>query len=170
MKLFHMAVILSLSILMSGCTVINVDYDYDAGFDFSNLSRYSWLEMPVDFPVANFSIQRVKTAIDQQMKEKGFDLTTGSDDFLLSLQGYKDTVRQSSQRTGASRVTGERSVNEQYQHGMFTLTIIDTKTDRRIWQGHAKGVVAPNLSTEDRVKKTNGVVAKLLANFPPSNK
>jgi hypothetical protein len=41
MKLFHMAVILSLSILVSSCAVIDVDYDYDAGFDFSNLSRYS---------------------------------------------------------------------------------------------------------------------------------
>ena len=170
MKLVYMVVVLSLSILMSGCTVINVDYDYDAGFDFSNLSRYSWLEMPVDFRVDNFSIQRVKTAIDQQMKEKGFSLTTGPDDFLLSLQGYKDTVRQSSQHTSAPRVTGGRSANEQYQHGMFTLTIIDTKTDRRIWQGHAKGVVAPHLSTEDRVKKTNEIVAKLLTNFPPSNK
>ncbi len=169
MKMFHMAVILSLSILMSGCMVINVDYDYDASFDFSNLSRYSWLEMPGDFPVDNFSTQRVKTAVDQQMKEKGFILTTGSGDFLLSLQGHKEAVRQSSQHTNVSRVTGERSASEQYQHGMFTLTIIDTKTDRCIWQGHAKGVVAPNLSTKDRVKKTNEVVAKLLANFPPSN-
>ena len=170
MKLFHMAVILSLSIFVSSCAVIDVDYDYDAGFDFSNLSRYSWLEMPVDFPVDDYSIQRIKAAVNQQMKEKGFCLTTGSADFILSLQGYKDTVRQSPQSTSVSPVTGERSANEQFQHGMFTLTIIDTKTDRRIWQGHAKGVVSPNFSTEDKVKKTNEVVTKLLANFPPSNK
>jgi len=44
------------------------------------------------------------------------------------------------------------------------------KTDRRIWQGHAKGLSGPNLSTEDRVKKTNEAVAKLLSNFPPNNK
>ena len=170
MKLFYSAVILSLSILVSSCAVINVDYDYDAGFDFSNLSRYSWLEMPVDFPNDGFSIERVTTAIDQQMKEKGFILTTGSGDFLLSLQGYKETVRRSSQYSSGSRVTGERPTSEQYQHGMFTLTIIDMKTDRRIWQGYAKGVVAPHLSTKDRVKKTNEVVAKLLANFPPSDR
>ena len=170
MKLFHMAVILSLSILVSSCAVIDVDYDYDAGFDFSNLSHYSWLEMPVDFPVDDYSTQRVKVAVDQQMKEKGFSLTTGPVDFILSLQGYKDTVRQSPQGTSISPVTGERPASDQFQHGMFTLTIIDSKTDRRIWQGHAKGVVSPNFSTEDKVKKTNEVVTKLLANFPPSNK
>jgi hypothetical protein len=170
MKMFHMAVILSLSILVSSCAVIDVDYDYDAGFDFSNLSHYSWLEMPVDFPVDDYSTQRVKVAVDQQMKEKGFSLTTGPVDFILSLQGYKDTVRQSPQGTSISPVTGERPASDQFQHGMFTLTIIDSKTDRRIWQGHAKGVVSPNFSTEDKVKKTNEVVTKLLANFPPSNK
>jgi len=170
MKLFYMAVILSLSIFVSGCAVVNVDCDYDADFDFSTLSHYSWLEMPVDFPVDNFPIQRIKTAVNQQMKEKGFILMTGSADFLLSLQEHKDTVRQPSQNTRASRITGERPVNEQFQHGMFTLTIIDMKTDRRIWQGHAKGVIAPHFSAKDRVKKMNEVVAELLADFPPDNK
>jgi hypothetical protein len=170
MKMFHMAVILSLSILVSSCAVIDIDYDYDAGFDFSNLSRYSWLEIPVDFPVDDYSIQRVKTAVNQQMKEKGYSLTTGPSDFILSLQGHKDTVRQSPQSTSASPVTGQRFASEQFQQGTFTLTIIDMKTDRRIWQGHAKGLSGPNLSTEDRVKKTNEAVAKLLSNFPPNNK
>lgn len=167
MKLFHGAIILSLCIFVSGCAVINTDYDYDAGFDFSDINSYTWLEMPIDFPVDQFSIQRVQTAVDQQMKAKGFTLTTGSADFLLSLQGYSDTVRQSPQSTGTSRVSGQRTAGEQFQHGSFTLTMIDLKTDHRIWQGHAKGVITPNLSTQDKVKKINETVAKLLADFPP---
>jgi hypothetical protein len=104
------------------------------------------------------------------MKEKGYSLMTGPSDFILSLQGHKDTVRQSPQSTSVSPVTGQRYASEQFQQGTFTLTIIDMKTDRRIWQGHAKGLSGPNLSTEDRVKKTNEAVAKLLSNFPPNNK
>ena len=170
MKLFQIVVILSLYILIPGCAVIDVDYDYDAGYDFSKLSRYSWLEMPIDLPDDDYAIQRIKTAVNQQMKEKGYSLTTGPSDFILSLQGHKDTVRQSPQSTSASPVTGQRYASEQFQQGTFTLTIIDMNTDRRIWQGHAKGLAGPNLSTEDRVKKTNEAVAKLLSNFPPNNK
>jgi hypothetical protein len=156
--------VLCLSILMSGCTAIKVDSNYDAGFDFSNLSRYSWLEMPVDFPVNDLSFRNVKTAIDQQMKNKGYSLTTGAEDFIISLQGYKNTVRRAPQ----TQVSAQLSENEQFQDGMFTVTIIDAKSDRLIWEGHAKGLIAPYVSTEDRIKKVNEVVAELLANFPPA--
>ena len=168
MKLFHMTVILSLSVLMAGCAAISVDYNYDASFDFSNLSSYNWLEMPMDFPIDHYSAQHIKTAVDRQMKEKGFRLMTGNPDFIISLQGQKDTVRQSPQSTSTSRVTGERKASEQFQHGTFTMTMIDAETDRLIWEGYAKGVIPPNLSMKDKIKKTNEVIADLLADFPPS--
>ena len=164
MKAVFNIIVLCLSILVSGCTAIKVDSNYDAGFDFSNLSRYSWLELPVDFPVDNLSSRNIKTAIDQQMKNKGFSLTTGAEDFIISLQGYRNTVR----RTPTTQVSAQLSENEQFQDGMFTVTIIDAKSNRLIWEGHAKGLVAPYLSTEDRIKKVNETVAKLLADFPPA--
>jgi hypothetical protein len=164
MKAVFNIIVLCLSILVSGCTAIKVDSNYDAGFDFSNLNSYSWLEMPVDFPVDNLSSRNIKTAIDQQMKNKGFSLTTGAEDFIISLQGYKNTVRRAPQ----TQVSAQLSENEQFQDGMFTVTIIDAKSNRLIWEGHAKGLVAPYLSTEDRIKKVNETVAKLLADFPPA--
>ena len=164
MKSVFNIIVLCLSILVSGCTAIKVDSNYDAGFDFSNLNSYSWLEMPVDFPVDNLSYRNIKTAIDQQMKNKGFSLTTGAEDFIISLQGYKNTVRRAPQ----TQVSAQLSENEQFQDGMFTVTIIDAKSNRLIWEGHAKGLVAPYLSTEDRIKKVNETVAKLLADFPPT--
>ena len=168
MKSVFNIIVLCLSILVLGCTAIKVDSNYDAGFDFSNLSHYSWLEMPVDFPVDNLSSRNIKTAIDQKMKNKGFSLTTGAEDFIVSLQGYKNTVRRAPQSTGASQVSGQLLESEQFQDGMFTVTMIDAKSDRLIWEGHAKGLVAPYLSTEDRIKKVTETVAKLLADFPPT--
>ena len=164
MKSVFSMIVLCFAILVSGCTAIKVDSSYDAGFDFSNLSRYSWLEMPVDFPADNLTYRNIKTAIEQQMKYKGFNLTTDAEDFIISLQGHKNTVR----RTPTTQVSTQLSENEQFQDGMFTLTIIDAKSDRLIWEGHAKGLVAPYLSTEDRAKKVNETVAKLLADFPPT--
>ena len=164
MKSVCKVMVLCLGILVSGCTAIKVDSNYDAGFDFSKLSRYSWLELPVDFPVDNLSSRNIKTAIDQQMKNKGFSLTTGAGDFIISLQGYRNTVR----RTPTTQVSAQLSENEQFQDGMFTITMIDAKSDRLIWEGHAKGLVAPYLSAEDRLKKVEETVAKLLADFPPT--
>jgi len=170
MKLFFTIIALSFVFFVSGCSTIQVSYDYDAGYDFSNLSRYSWLEMPIDYSVDTFSFQRVKTAVDQRMKEKGLVLTTGSADFIVSLEGHKDTIRRTPQSTTTSQVSGHYTASEQFQEGMFTLTMIDATSNRLIWEGHGKGFAAPHLSAEDRIKKINDAVAKLLANFPPTKK
>ena len=165
--MFRRVMTLSLCMLVSGCAVVQTDYNYDAGYDFSGLRQYSWLEMPIDFQIDHFSMQHIKTAIDRQLKIKGYTLTTEPGEFIISLQGYKDTVRQSPQSTSHSRVSGQRHAADQHQHGSFTITMIDTKTDRQIWQGYAKGVVAPTLSTREKAEKNNQIVATLLADFPP---
>jgi hypothetical protein len=67
--------ILSLCLLVSGCAVVQTDYNYDAGYDFSGLQQYTWLEMPIDFQIDHFSMQHIKTAIDRQLKIKGYTLT-----------------------------------------------------------------------------------------------
>lgn len=166
MKVFRIIAI-TFSMMMSGCAVTNVMYDYDAGYDFSQLSRYNWLEMPVDYPVDYLSLQRVKAAVDKQLKNKGYSTATASPDFIVSLQGYKTTIRREPESTKYSSLTGQRLANEQFQEGMFTLTMIDAKTDRLIWEGHVKGLAGPYRSTENKVSKLDQTVSKLLASFPP---
>ena len=58
----------------------------------------------------------------------------------------------------------------EYEEGTLTLTIINTAGDNLIWQGMATGIIEPNRSTEAKEKRTQEVVAKLLANFPPTKK
>ena len=158
----------TLCIILSGCAVTNVSYDYDAGYDYAQLSSYSWLEMPLGYPVDQLAFQRVKTAVDRELQKKGFTSTAASPDFIVSLQGYKNTIRREPESTSYSSVTGQRTANEQFQEGMFTLTIFDAKTDRLIWQGHVKGLAGPYRSTENKVNKVEQTVAKMLAKFPPT--
>ena len=98
MKLFKFLAI-SLCILMSGCAVHNVMYDYDPGFDYSQLNRYNWLQMPVDYPADHLAVQRVKAAVDKVLKNKGYSLNTTSADFVVSLQGYSTTIRREPEST-----------------------------------------------------------------------
>ena len=156
-----------LGIVIAGCAVTGTGYDYDAGYDFSAVSSYDWLEMPVDYPADPFAAGRVKAAVDQQMAAKGFHRDTAAPDMILALEGYKTTIRREPESTSFSPVTGQRFADDQFQEGMFTLTMIDAKTDRLIWEGHAKGLAGPYRSTESRVQKTQETVAKLLAKFPP---
>ena len=172
-------VILSLSFLLSGCSMTTVNFDYDTDFDFSVLSHYGWLDTPDDFPATEIVVQRIKNAVNQQMAAKGFSQVPESPDFQISLQGFRDIVRQGVQsgnsyqgyggyNRGYNRGYAQRVEVYEYEEGTLTLTIINTASDTLIWQGKATDILEPSLSTEAKEKKTQEVVAKLLANFPPT--
>lgn len=177
MKLFCAIFFLSLGFLFSGCSLTTVNYDYDTDFDFSNLRHYSWLDIPADFPASEIMGQRIIKTVDQQMDTKGFTQVSESPDFLISLQGFRDIVREGVERGTAYRGyrgyerTYERHYDVyEYEEGTLTLTIINAAGNNLIWQGSATGTIEPNRSTEAREKRTQEVVAKLLANFPPTKK
>ena len=178
MKSVYTIVILSLSFLLSGCSMTTVNYDYDTDFDFSNLRHYGWLDTPDDFPASEIVVQRIKNAVDQQMDAKGFKQVSKSPDFLISLQGFRDIIRQGVERgtvyqgynRGYNRGYDRRTEVYEYEEGTVTLTIINAEGDNLIWQGSATVIIEPDRSTEAKEKKTQEVVAKLLANFPPTKK
>ena len=155
-----------------------VNYDYDTDFDFSNLRHYGWLDTPDDFPASEIVVQRIKNAVDQQMDAKGFKQVSESPDFLISLQGFRDIIRQGVERgtvyqgynRGYNRGYDRRTEVYEYEEGTVTLTIINAEGDNLIWQGSATVIIEPDRSTEAKEKKTQEVVAKLLANFPPTKK
>jgi hypothetical protein len=183
MKSAYTIAILSLSLLLSSCSMTTTSYDYDMDFDFSNLRHYGWLDIPADFPATEIAIQRIKKAVDMQMGAKDFKQVSESPDFLISLQGFRDIVRQGVESgtsyrgyrgyggyRGYDRGYDRRVEVYEYEEGTLTLTIINTVSDTLIWEGKATDIIEPSLSTEAKEKKTQEVVAKLLANFPPIKK
>ena len=181
MKSAYTLVIFSLGCLLSGCSMTTVNYDYDTAFDFSNLTDYGWLDIPDDFPATEIVVQRIKKAVDTQMVAKGFKQVSESPDFLISLQGFRDIIRQGVESGTSYRGYGgyNRGYNRgydrrvevyEYEEGTLTMTIINTASDALIWQGKATGIIEPDRSTEAKEKRTQEVVAKLLANFPPKEK
>ena len=179
MKSVYTLVIFSLGFLLSGCSMTTVNYDYDTAFDFSNLTDYGWLDIPDDFPATEIVVQRIKSAVNQKMGAKGFKQVSESPDFLISLQGFRDIIRQGVEggivyrgynRGGYNRGYDRRYEVYEYEEGTLTLTIINTGNNALIWEGSATMEIEPNRSTEAKEKRTQEVVTKLLANFPPTKK
>ena len=178
MKTFYLFIILTLSFLLTGCAPVSVNYDYDADFDFSTLKHYRWLEVPADFPANEIVINRIKSDVDQQLQAKGFQQVSESPDFLISMLGFRDLVRQavptgtvySDYRYRSYRRYGDferRFDTYEFEEGTLTLTVINAARSALIWEGTATMILEPDRSTEYKEQKTQEIIAKLLANFPP---
>ncbi|MHC4855242.1 MAG: DUF4136 domain-containing protein [Planctomycetota bacterium] len=179
--------ILFLSFLLSSCTLPpKVDSHYDSDFDFSSLKHYRWFELPGDVEADDITIRRLRHAVDHQMEMKGYALSPKEPDFLISLRGFKETVTQgtaqgpSIQSETASAI-GSGTYNQGlrrharygtvvHEAGTLTLTITNAADEQLIWEGIVTGLIKSNNSPESREQRTNKTIARLLANFPPTEK
>lgn len=177
MKLTGLLFIPIVCLILSGCQTTRTTYDYDRDFDFSRLQHYQWLATPKDFPASEIVIQRIQKAVDGQMEIKGFSKTSGSPDFFVSMQAFRDIVRQGYTRgtsyrdyRGYNRAYEKRYDVYEYEEGTLTVTVINAAGNNLVWEGSATGTIEPHLSVERKEKRTQELVARLLADFPPVSK
>ena len=191
MKILGAFNILFLSLFLSGCSLPpKVSSDYDRDFDFSSLKHYRWFELPGDVEADELIIQRLRRAVDRQMGIKGFTERSESPDFLISMQGFKESFTRGTGKTtshqGSSASNTQRwatretmrqddfressYTSSEYTEGNLTLTIINAATDQPVWEGVARGLVRSNVSSEEREQRINEAIARLLADFPPAKK
>ena len=193
MKVLDAVTLLLLSFFLSGCTLPpKVSSDYDSTFDFSSLEHYRWFELPGDVEAEEITIQRLRNAVDREMENKGYTLSSESPDFLISMRGFKDTAILATPRGtstsyqrgtgGGTRINSSRdSLRGRefrqtgysptvYEEGKLTLTLINAANDQTIWEGIATGLIQSNNSPESREQRTHETIARLLADFPPAKK
>ena len=193
MKRIGHALVALAMVLSSGCAAykMNANAQYHESTDFSGLRDYSWVANQKDDgsadPRINFKFvePRLRTAVEEELDSKGYAKASNNPDFMLSFY----VSRQDRQRVNRDTETGDGpgaglkymdpaleggwtySGSETYVHefsvGTLILDVMDTKSKQLVWRGTAQAQFNPEISFEQKEKKIDQVVQKLLAQFPP---
>ena len=176
---------LLLMVLALGCaSSIDVKHDYDKSQDFSALKTYDWFPEPAIIPGnartamerSGLLAKRIKDAVDNELRAKGLKKDSGNPNFLIAKHiGFdqKINVIDYGYNYGGyglyyGRAWGGRNIDVyEYTEGTLILDFIDTKTKQLIWRGIATGTVDASRPKEEREKRLNEAIAKILAKFPP---
>ena len=174
-----------LMVLTLGCaSSIDIKHDYDKSQDFSALKTYDWFPEPVIIPGdartaqerSGLIAKRIKDAVDSELRAKGLKKDSRNPNFLIVKHlGFdqKINVTDYGYSYGGyglyyGRAWGGRNIDVyEYTEGTLILDFIDTKTKQLIWRGCAIGTVDPDKTMEEREKRLNKAIAKILAKFPP---
>ncbi len=155
----------------------DVTYYYDPQTNFSDLKTYDWMQVPETPGIDSLVVQRVKNAVDAELKAKGLMMTSNNPDFLIAEHlGKKDQVQVTDWGygyghrgyRGGYRGTGGVSVY-QYEEGSLILDFVDAKSKKMIWRGVAKAEVQKVDTPEEREKRINAAVKEILKKYPPSS-
>ena len=164
---------------ISCSTIYGVQHDYDKQVDFTNLKTYDWMPIPEKAGIDTLSIQRVKKAVNAELKAKGLMMTSDNPDFLIAEHlGKKDKVQVTDwgygyglgDRYGGGDYWGPRGVDTyQYEEGSLILDFVDAKSKKMIWRGVAKAQIDDTNTPEKSEKLINEAVQEILKKFPPAS-
>jgi hypothetical protein len=154
----------------------DVTYDYDPQVHFSDFKTFDWMQVPEKADIDSLVVQRIKNAVNTELKAKGLMMTSNNPDFLIAEHlGKKDKVQVRDWGYGYGRRgyrggyggTGGVSVY-QYEEGSLILDFVDAKSKKLIWRGMAKAEVQNVNTPEEREKRINAAVKEILKKYPPS--
>lgn len=172
-------------VVLSGCSSMKTNSDYDPDINFSELTRYAWVVQSgsdSSYQLDGLLEQRVHEAVDAELAKKGFILTQAdSADILVNYftkvdkKVNVDTFSTSfgyspyygrSWRVGSSYDTHTRV--REYDVGTLIIDMVSTKTGKLIWRGSVSDTVRESNTPEEREETVNTAISKVLEQYPPS--
>jgi hypothetical protein len=171
-------------LVLAGCaSTAHIEKADDA--DFSRYKSYAWLAKDEDGNERelNLTEQKIKAAVDKELGKAGWRQSKNSPDVILNYdvlvernieevsrpvysQPYTRLVWNPYTRRYAtiyypSQFMGYDRENRPVREGTVTITMIDSKTDRAVWQGWTTGIVnGRNLSSKEIENSVRSIFRK----------
>jgi Domain of unknown function (DUF4136) len=151
---------------------VKTDFDHQA--NFSQYKTYFWQEIK---PANSLWDARIKSAVDAQLKEKGWTQADSGGDVAIvaiatthterTLQTFYDGMGGGWRWRGFGGM-GEATTTEQdYKEGTLLIDMYDARTKQLIWRGSAEDTLSNK--TERNEQNLNKGVAKMFKKFPVGN-
>ncbi len=153
--------------------IYDVKYDYDQQANFSDRKTFDWMQAPEKAGINSLVVQRVKNAVNAELKAKGLMMTSNNPDFLIAeYHGKRNQVQISDwgYRGGYRGGYGPGGVSVyEFEEGSLILDFVDAKSKQLIWRGSAKAQVDNVDTPEESEKLINAAVKEILKKYPPSS-
>lgn len=175
-------------VLLSACSSISVNTDYDTSKSFSNLKSFAWLspkqKLVVDPLVDNDLMnQRIQRSVESELEKRGYTKASGDDsaDFFITYHVKAEDKISATSFHGSygyypcwhgcvgMGVGYDRDIHvRQYKQGTFMLDIIDPASEKLMWRGSA-GQRLVSGTPDERDEYVQEIVSAILAKFPPGS-
>jgi len=159
--------------ILTACSSVYVNTDYDKKANFSSYKTYAFLKSGIDkAEISDLDKKRILYAIDDAMAAKGFTKSENPD-ILISIftkeRERVDMYQSYSFGWGWNPWWGfnyNRPITT--TEGTLLIDVLDAKTKELIWQGKGSGYLTQNIDKKDA--RIQEFVTKILEKYPPQLK
>jgi len=166
--------IILLILLVSSCSSIHVNYDYEKTTDFSKYKTYNYYS-DLETGMNELDTKRFLKELDTKLQAKGFTISE-TPDFFINIQSSEFQEVQSSTvglGVGGSggHVGGGLSVGipigQSKINRRIIIDFIDENGKGLFWQAVSESSYNPKASPEKREELFKVIVEKVLLQYPP---
>ncbi|TBX65345.1 DUF4136 domain-containing protein [Flavobacterium silvisoli] len=167
-----------LFLILTSCSSVRVNSDYDKKVDFTPFKTYAFLKSGIDkVEISDLDKKRILHAIDDAMASKGFTKSESPDLLINFFTKEREQVDVNQFNAGWGYgwgygwnpyFWGGRTTVNRYTEGTLYIDLIDAKKKELIWQGEGEGVLTKDTNKKDEVIKE--FVTKILEQYPPQKK
>lgn len=171
MKFYSLFIILMTGILLTSCSTVRVNYDFDRATDFNTYKTYNFHQKGIDkLELNDLDKRRILSAIEAQMTLKGFTKSDNPQLYINVLASSKEKINIDNGYYGGywGPYWGGSSRVYQYTSGTIIIDIVDNARNILVWQGTGSGLDVSNLNT--KAEDIPRAVEEILAKFPPPAK
>lgn len=174
-KVLTIAAILTL--LLTGCSTIEVTTDYDTKYQFSTMQTYA-IQIDNNKSADSLTAERIDSAIRMVLDSKGYRHMTVNADVAVSFYLSSQTITKNDSsaqfvtaapyRRFGMAVSIPVDSTRTYDEGKLVIDVIDTKTDRLIWRGIGKDALRSFSTPQKKTEYINETVKEIMRRFPSS--
>ena len=173
--------LLAMGVVLQGCaTHPDVRADYDHAADFANYRSFNFVDQPSTDKLGYSSLvtQQLKTAVTNQMQQRGYKLDPANPDLLVNVSGRLQEKQEVQSSPSMGPYYGYRAgyygawpgyANDvytvNYTQGTINVDMVDAERKQMVWEGIAVGEV-----TKEHLKNREAAIDKamteIFAKFP----
>lgn len=170
--------------LLTGCSSVSVNRDYDTAVNFSTLKTFAWQHAGQpetgDPRIDNdLNDERIRAAVGATLAMKGFRPTERENaDFLVAyFVEHQRKLSSGSMSVGMGRSSygrhggvGYSTGVSEYDQAILTIDMLNPANEKMIWRGVGTRSTYEGSNPKKSTKIVNEAVSKILKKFPPKKK
>jgi hypothetical protein len=158
-KLYRLMLALMLAAVLSGCAISKIEarHTYDSQMNFSGLNSYAWVQGNHAGFTTSESAEHYKSAMENMLATKGFNLNPGAPDFLIITYPVNTYVEKYTNYNG----------NVEFPKAMLRINFLNPSSKEVIYESAATAYVDENATQESKNATIDKAVKGLLSEFPP---
>lgn len=171
MKKYFFLLLASAGLGLTSCSPFQVKSDYAATADFNSYKTYK-LRID-DLKLNDIDKDRVLNELSRQLQSKGLSSGDNPDLIVNVKANHKKITDIESNRSGMYGWGGpfgwgigvNRTWSSNYNEGALIIDLIDTKTQKLVWQGIGSGISVD--SPKAKQNQIPEIMAEIMADYPP---